>query len=241
MLSALATDTDVGLYGIAAKLAAIVVFLNTALGQAWAPFALKAYAEDPNYRAMVAHFFTGWFFVLTLAGAALSLFAPEILRLLTPSAYWPAAPVASVLVFGAVITGTTQVTVLALSIERRTGLIAICAWLAVATSLAVNWILVPRLGALGAAAANVLTSLLLSGAYLWFSQRLHPLPLERAKLLLVGVLAGLAAAASLYLGDSTGFQGVALRAAVLFAIVIVAALAGAFDPRAVAQFVRARG
>jgi O-antigen/teichoic acid export membrane protein len=241
MLSALATDIDVGLYGVAAKLSAIVVFLNTALGQAWAPFALKAYAEDPNYRAMVARFFTVWFLALTLAGATLSLFASDILHLLTPPAYWTAAPVASVLVFGAVIAGTTQVTVLALSIERRTGLIAVCAWLAVSASLAANWALVPRFGALGAAAANVLTYLFLSAAYLWFSQRVHPLPLERAKLVLVVALACLAAAAALYLEDSVGLQGFVTRAGVLVALVVVAAAAGAFDPRALVRLARAGG
>lgn len=241
MLSALSTDTDVGLYGIATKVAAVVVFLNTALAQAWAPFALKAYAEDPNYRAMVARFFTVWFLALTLAGAALSLFTAEILRLLTPPAYWPSAPVASVLVFGAVIAGTTQVTVLALSIERRTGLIALCAWLAVSVCAAANWFLIPRLGALGAAVANVITYIFLSSAYLWFSQRVHPLPLERGRLMLVAVLACCAAGASLYLGQSADAKGLGLRIGALVTLVVVAALTGPFDTKALTRFLRKDG
>jgi O-antigen/teichoic acid export membrane protein len=48
-----------------------------------------------------------------------------------------------------------------------------------------NYLLIPYLGALGNAVATAFTYLFLSAAYLFMSQRLHPIPLEHKKLVLL--------------------------------------------------------
>ena len=226
MLKTFSDEMNVGLYSVAGKIAVVVTFASLALGQAWAPYALKAHAEDPNYRRMVARFFTLWLFFLIVLGAGLSLFASDMLHLLTPASYWPAADAARILAFGAVLAATMQVSVLALSIERKTGLIAACSWLAVLVSAAANSVLIPRLGVLGASLANLATYLVLSGTSLFFSQRLHPLPLETGKLGVLLAVGAIVLLASLRLDRLVdGATGVGVKLAILAGILAFGMLA----------------
>ena len=226
MLKALGTEVDLGLYSVAARIATIVTFVNLALGQAWAPYALRAYAEDPDYKTMVARVFTLWLFALTCVGSVLALFSRELLQVITPAAYWPASRTASALVFGAVAAGTLQISVLALSIERKTGLIALCSWLAVPLSAAANSLLIPVLGVLGAGFANLLTYAALSASTLFFSQRVHALPLERRKLGLLVVVGALVLAASLELDGAAGTAAaIGIKVGIVLAVFAVGAFA----------------
>lgn len=233
LLKALDGETSVGLYSAAAKLAAILLFVNAAMGQAWAPYALKAHAEDPGYRTMVARVFTLWSFVLAVGAGVVGLFTRELLWLLTPSAYWEAAPAASVLVFGAALAGTIQVSVLTLSIERRTGLIALCSWLAVGVNIALNVLLIPALGPIGSALANLATFAFLSGGYLYLSQRLRPIPLEHRRLAIVlGCAIALLVSAFVLNLRAPSAGAIAAKLVLLTATFAVASWTGIFRIRA---------
>jgi O-antigen/teichoic acid export membrane protein len=119
-----------------------------------------------------------------------------------------------------------QVSVLALSIERKTGLIAACSWLAVLVSAAANSVLIPRLGVLGASLANLATYLVLSGTSLFFSQRLHPLPLETGKLGVLLAVGAIVLLASLRLDRFVdGATGVGVKLAILAGILAFGMLA----------------
>jgi O-antigen/teichoic acid export membrane protein len=183
MLAELSDNTNVGLYSIAFKFATLIVFVTTAFGQAWSPMAVQLMRDDPHYRTTYSRLLTVWFFMLALLGSAVSLFAIEILVLTTPSEYWSAALVMGVVVMGMVVSGTTQITAIGISLARRTSLLSTAAWITAAVNVLLNWLLIPRFGALGAGFATLASFGVLSGLYLYWTQRLHPIPLERAKLL----------------------------------------------------------
>jgi O-antigen/teichoic acid export membrane protein len=169
--------------GIAQKFAFVLVFLNSAIGQAWAPAALKLYADDRNYRQVYSRVFSYLFFGLVSAGAAVCLFSRDVLHWMTPPAYWPAADTLCVLTMAQVIAGTTQITAIGISLEKKTHLFTLAAWLTGGLSLLLNWLLIPRWGALGAAFASLGCNAALSALYLYWTQVLHPLPLQTAQLL----------------------------------------------------------
>ena len=170
------------MYSIAYKFAGILLFVNAAFGQAWNPIALKLKNDDAKDRVAYSRVFSGWFFFLTIAGSAIVLFGNEALRLLTPREYWTAAPALAPLVMGVVLSGTTQITGLGISLENRTRLFAGAAWTTALVNVLLNFLLIPRFGALGAGIATFLSYALLTGLYLYWSQRLHPIPLEISKL-----------------------------------------------------------
>ena len=183
LLGELSDNTSVGLYSIAYSFAGVLTFVTTAFAQAWSPFAIKLYAEDPDYRNKISRLFSYWFFGLALIGLAISLFGYELLRLTTPEAYWPAATVLSVLAMGLVLMGTTQFTALGISLERRTNLLSTAAWAAAIINFLLNLVLIPEWGALGSGTATLVAYAVLTGLYLYWAQKLHSLPLEARKLL----------------------------------------------------------
>lgn len=182
MLGTMADNAQVGLFSIAFKFASLLVFLNFAFGQAWSPFAIKIYADRPDYKLVFSRILSYLFFGLSIIGAGLTIFAREILRLLTPEPYWPAATVIGFLTLGMVFHGTTQITAIGISLEKKTHLISSAAWLTAVVNLALNWLLIPKWGALGSGVAIFSSYAVLTGLYLFWTQRLHPIPLEVKKL-----------------------------------------------------------
>ena len=193
MLAELSNPTEVGLYSIAFKFAAVVTFVNGAFGLAWSPFAIKLMRDDKNYRQTYSGIFSIWFFMLAIIGCAIALFADEFLMLLTPREYWPASTMMGVVAMGVVLFGTTQVTVLGISLEKKTKLLTYGAWLAALVNFMLNLVLIPAYGALGAAFATLVAYALLTSFFLYWTQRLHPIPLESRKLMYSGfvVIVGL--------------------------------------------------
>ena len=181
MLAELSDPTQVGLYSIGAKFATAIFFLNAAFGQAWSPFAMKLRRDRSDYRRVYATIGAGWFFVLAWAGSSLALFAPELLALLTPPEYHDAAVPMAVLAMGSVLFGTTQITAVGISISARTHLFTRATWVVAALNVVLNLALIPMAGAAGAAIATVLSYGTLTGLYLYWSQKLHPLPLQGPK------------------------------------------------------------
>jgi len=183
MLGELSDITNVGLYSIAYSFASILTFVTAAFAQAWSPFAIKLYAEDPDYRDKIGRLFSYWFFALALIGLVISLFAYEVLRVTTPESYWSAATTLSVLAMGLVLLGTTQFTALGISLEKKSNLLSVAAWIAAIVNFLLNLVLIPIWGALGSGAATFAAYAILTGLYLYWAQKLHSLPLETKKLL----------------------------------------------------------
>ncbi len=216
MLAELSDATQLGLYAIGYKFGSAVLFLNGAFGQAWSPIAQRMRRDEANYRTAYARILTVWFFILVVAGSAVALFGPEVLRLLTPAEYWDAAPVLGILAMGIVLSGTTQITAVGISIARRTRLFAFAAWTTALVNAGLNLALIPLWGAAGAAFATFLSYALLTVLYLYWSQRLHPIPLQRRQLgystaLVIGLVAASACLGSLGVSPA----GVLAKAAIL--------------------------
>lgn len=242
MLIELSDVAQVGLFSIAVKFAVVISFVITAFAQAWTPFAMRMYGDDPNYRQNFARIFSGWFFLLALIGLGLSLFATEVMVLLTPREYWGAAPVLSVASAGVVMYGTVQITVLGISLEKRTILLTYGAWLAAAANVILNLLLIPRLGAMGAAISTFAAYALLTGSFLFWSQRLHPIPLERAKLAFSLALIAISVGGGVVLAPlGIGPVPMAIKAAILLAALAGAWFVGIVDKSLYRQIVAPRG
>ena len=182
MLSELSNMTEVGVYSVAGRFATIVYFVNEIFGRAWSPYAFKLFSQNENYRKIYGRIFSYWFFTMSLIGGLVSLFSPEILQLSTPETYWRSAAPLSILTIGIVFSSTTQVTALGISLERRTHLFSFGAWGTALINFFLNFLMIPKFGALGAALATLVSYVVLSGYYLYWTQRLHPFSLEFKKL-----------------------------------------------------------
>lgn len=180
---------EVGLYSMAFKLVMALILLIMAFSRSWGPRAMKAYAEDPHYPEFFVSFYQGWFFFLICCATVLALFGPEILRLLTPEPYWPAAQILPPLAIGLAFYGTTQAAIVFISISKQTKSLIHAAWSSVILNVIFNVIGVYYWGALGAAYALLATFFILAIQYLWIAQSVFPLPFNWSQLISYSFLA----------------------------------------------------
>jgi O-antigen/teichoic acid export membrane protein len=184
MLASLSSIEEVGIYSVANRFASVVLFVSMAFGQAWSPIAIKIRAEHPHsYRTLYVNILLALMWAMTLLGGSIALFAPEIVVWMMPAEYHGAGLVLAILTLGLILQSTMQVTAVGISIETKTYLFARLSWAATALNFLLNLVMIPTLGALGAAVATSLTYLFLTGAYLYFTQKLHPLPLPWSQIL----------------------------------------------------------
>lgn len=188
MLATFSNNTQVGLFSVAAKFATILLFMNAAFGQAWSPYVMKIYSEQPDYRTIFSRVLTYWFLILSITGIGLSVFGTELLMLTTPEPYWGASGVIGIIVIGLAFFGTTQITALGISITKNTQIFVVISWLVAALNFILNWLLAPEYGALGSAVATLVSYIVLTILYYWRSQKLHPLPYEYYKIFSIAFL-----------------------------------------------------
>ena len=97
-----------------------------------------------------------------------------------------------------VFPSTQQVTGIGISLEKKTFLFARLAWLTALVNLILNWFLIPAYGATGAAGATTVSFFVLTGSYLYFTQRLHPLTIPWKRLAFILFLGGCVALAAMF-------------------------------------------
>lgn len=240
MLAEMSGAVELGLFSAAAKYATVITFLIAGFAQAWIPFAIRLSRDDPDHAAFYGRIFSLWYFLLAFVGLGIALYAQEAVMLLTPPAYWPAAALLPVLAAGLILFGTVQITALGITLAKRTILSTWGTWIAAMANFLLNLVLIPRYGAMGAAIATLVSYGLLTAFFLYWTQRLHPIPLEKGKLLYCSLLVVLAVLASRLDAVGIGISVAAAKAAVLLLAVIGAFAMGILD-RNMLNLVRTKG
>lgn len=198
------STAEVGLYQVGAAVAGVVALGTTAFQQAWGPFALSIH-RDADARRFYATALLLYLWVACAGATAVSLFAPEILHVFTTSAYTGAAGVVGLLAFGYVMMGLSYVASVGPSIVRLTAPIGIAATAAAVANVALNFLLVPRLGKQGAALATLVAQGVVPVYLFWRGQKRYPIPYRfGAAFMIVAASGGVVLAGALWQPASTG-------------------------------------
>jgi O-antigen/teichoic acid export membrane protein len=185
MLASMSSVEEVGIYSVAFRFASMVMFVSLAFGQAWSPLAIKLRTEHPGtYRDMYVDILMVFGCGMLIFAGGVAVFSQEIIDLLMPKEYSAAALPMAILCLGIVLQATQHITAVGISIAQKPFIFARLAWITTALNFILNWLLIPSFGAVGSAWATALTYLALTSGYLYFSQKLHPLPLDKKKILL---------------------------------------------------------
>ncbi len=172
---------EVGTYALAIKFFAVVTMGVSAFQLAFMPFAF-ARAQDPEAPRLFARVLGLYVAIATGGALACGLLAPLGIQLLATRDYAAAARPALWLAFAAAAQGAYYVCALGINLSLRNALLGFSAGGAALLAVVANLLLVPRLGAEGAAMATFggyATSAALT--YL-IAQRVHPLPYRGARL-----------------------------------------------------------
>ena len=223
MLVSMATVEEVGIYSVAFRFASVAFFISAAFGQAWSPVAIKIRTNYPEeYRSIYGQVLLLLFFVMLVVGGGVALFSGEAISLIMPTEYQASAMPLSILCFGIILQATQQVTAIGISIEKKTYLFARLAWLTALVNFVANALLIPSFGAEGAAWATLISYVVLTSSYLYYTQQLHPILIQWSRfliLLLLGVLVAIVAV--LFVSLEFDWSRVALKLSLVISCLLI--------------------
>jgi O-antigen/teichoic acid export membrane protein len=221
--------SEVGIYAIAASIAAGMALITTAFQMAWGPFAFslihteeseKVYSKVLSIYALLGGFL----------GTALSLFSPWILILLTTPAYYAAVTSIPFLVFAYLAIGANYIFSLGAGIVKKSTPVALSIFIGAATSILLNFLLIPVLGKEGAAISN-LTAYTAAAVYMYLrSQKLYPLPYRISDVLICFIFAWILIAIDRLFLPSTGILALVMRLTMLGSFIPLALILGIVRP-----------
>lgn len=165
---------DVGLFGIGFRVASIVGLVIVGFQGALAPL-IYAHYRDPATPAQLARIFRIFVSFALLLFFMVSVFAKEIMTVLTVPAYYDAANIVVFLV-PAILLSNMYIFAPGTAIEKKTHIIL---WINVGGALLnvlLNAVMIPIFGIEGASVAKLISYGMVFGAYMWFSQRLYHVP-----------------------------------------------------------------
>lgn len=173
-LSHFASLEEVGLFGIASRIAGLSALLILGVQAALTPLVYQ-YHTEPETPGHLARLF-GWFAAVALSGCLfLALFARELLMLFTTVEYLQAAPLVAILA-PALLLSQMYVFAPGIAIAKKTYWQLGVTVLSALISVSGNWLLVPRFGSWGAALATLAAALAFFLSWLVLSQRLYRIP-----------------------------------------------------------------
>jgi len=192
------SSEQVAILALATRLSAPVVLIVTAFQIAWVPFSLsiaRESAAEGVYARTLAYFLALTFSTLLL----LTLFAGPLVDLFATSAYLPATQVLALVGMSSIASGAYYIVATGVNLSGKTIHLGWTAVVAALASIALNLLLIPTLGVVGAAVAGLIANFLPVILLYLVAQRLHRVPydLRRISLLIVVALACLAAATML--------------------------------------------
>ncbi len=155
ILNVFCDKAEIGLYAIAAAVAAGVGLVSDAFKQAWGPFAYSILKEKEAGR-VYARVLDLYSFLGCMLCTAVAVFAPLLLRLLTTEAYYPAASCVACLAFAFLLHGARFIASLGSGIAKKALPAATSVCIGATVNVGLNFLLIPLYGRQGAAVATLL-------------------------------------------------------------------------------------
>jgi O-antigen/teichoic acid export membrane protein len=179
---------EVGLYSVGVRLSSALLILLIALRTAWPAFAYSIRDDNEAKRA--------YGFVLTYVtyaccwlSLALSLLAPWLVRLLATPRFYAGARVVPLLVFGGTAFIAFNVMSIGIGRAKATQFNWVVTGVAAVVNVALNFVLIPPYGMMGAAAATLVAYVIMFLGMTVRAQQVFPVPYQWRR---VGLAAGTA-------------------------------------------------
>jgi len=188
MVEKLLSVEEVGRYSLGYSVASLLSLVVTAVGMAWSPVAYRLHAEDPAFKEKYAAFLELVLAAFSLFAVGVALAGPWVIRLLFTPEYHSAVLVIGPLALGIAANATTLVTLLGITISKRTYLLTVFGWSSAVLNVACNLMLIPALGITGAAVSTAASNLFLAWCYLRCTERHLDIVFSRQRILSFGAL-----------------------------------------------------
>ncbi len=188
--------SEAGIYSVALRFALPLGFVVGAVNQAWWAYKFKIFREEDTPQAFFRSIVTYYLVVVSSLWVGLSIWGPELVRLLTPVAYHRAAWIVPAAALVPLCQGLYQMLGTGIELGDEARSIPWVGSAGLVTSIAATLYLVPRLGALGAALATALAALAMTVTIYVQAQRRFEVAYDWPRLLGVASWASLAVIAT---------------------------------------------
>lgn len=182
------TLAAVGLYSLGYQIGSIMSIVASSINFAWVPFFMSTATEqgedaNPRFAALTVYYMSALLFV----GLAISLYAIDILRIMTTPDYYGAAAIVPIIVGTYIFDGLYYQWVVKIFYAKKTGYLSIVTFTAAVLNVVLNFILIPVIGMFGAAFA-----MLISFAYTFIlvfiiANRLYPISYDYSKMIRISL------------------------------------------------------
>ena len=193
---------EVGLYQIGISIASAMALLTNAFQLAWGPFAFSIH-KQPDAKEIYADVLLIYLGVTTAIAVFITLFAREVLMLLTVEDYYEAFLVAGILSFNYLFIGLSYLASVGTSLAKNNKAYGIASLFAAGLLVLMNLFLVPKLGKEGAALATLGSQIIIPVAVFWHSQIVYPIPYNFKKSAIIIVSGLISGFGTLFILDQT--------------------------------------
>jgi O-antigen/teichoic acid export membrane protein len=145
----------VGIYGIATKLSSPVSFVVGAVQASWVPYKFQIHAEDPDPHAFFSSSFLYYVAGLSYLWVGVSLWGPEVIRLMTTSQFHAATQLVWAVALIPVSQGIYFMCGTGIELSENTRIYPLVSFAGLVVVIASAFLLVPLWGPLGAALSTV--------------------------------------------------------------------------------------
>ena len=234
------TMEQVGLYALAERLANVLnVVLVQPLGLLWLPVMLSVSRQE-HARRFYSRMFSYFMMAGVFASLCLALVVPEVLPLLAPPSFFPAAPFVFPLCLGFVAFGASRILNVGTDLARTPERYLVALTIACAVFLVGCSLLIPRWAVWGLVGVTIAASTLFSGLVFWFGNQQYRVRFDWTRVAVIvaaGVLCYVLAQAGSGLVAAAGWRwGIKLAAAVAYPVILLAS--GVVQPEERAELAR---
>lgn len=173
---------QVGIYAIGYSIASVLNMVMGWFNTAWLPYGYSVAGQE-DAKTFYARMLTYALTLFTLIALVLSIFAGEVLRLLATPSYYGAASVVPLVALGYLFYQMNYMIAFGLDLTGKTSYYAPIVGAAAAVNLALNFLLIPPFGMMGAAVSTALSYMVLPVTAYLIVRRLYPVPYEKGRLL----------------------------------------------------------
>lgn len=179
-------SNELGLFALGDKISRLLFIGVMAFQTAW-PAIMFRIKERPDAKNQYSRVIT--YYILAFAGIliALCLFSRELILLFGNTDYLRSAGLIPVLGLGYYIYGLFYAATIGINIFKKTYFQTIAMIVAAGVNLILNFILAPRYGITGVGIAFLGSTITLSILAVSFSQRIYKVPIQRRRIIIVGL------------------------------------------------------
>jgi len=207
---------EVGIYSYGYNIGMAMSLVVLATQKSWPQFVFSSHAEMEESKAKALFSRTASYYLIFLTSAALAVaaFSPEALTILAGGRYSAASKIVPMIALAYLFLGLYTVVGVGVGIKKKSQYYFVATGSGAVANLAVNLILIPRFGMVGAAIATVSAYTVMSLLIYVLSQRLYRVHYEQSRIALAFVLALAAFAVSTFVHASLGVA-IALKIAII--------------------------